>query len=354
LSEVFANANILMVDDEEPNVRFVRRMLARDGITAFTSVTDSRDAVEEYRRLSPDLVLMDLHMPHKDGFTVMGELTPLIRDGDFVPILVMTADLSPEVRNQALRLGASDFLTKPFDVTEARLRVSNLLRTRSLHLALRSHNRLLEARVRARTHELEEAQLEILQRLASVSEFHDSGTGEHIQRVGRLAMLLACRLGLSEAEADLIGRAALLHDVGKIAIPGEIHTKRGPLSAEEFARMTEHTKIGGRLLAGSRFAVLRKAEEIALSHHERWDGSGYPNGLKEENIPLAGRIVAVADVFDALTHKRHYKNAWPLHVALAEIQDQSGRHFDPRIVEALLDLHHSGELVPAEPLVASG
>ncbi len=340
----FSGTKILMIDDEESNLRFVRRLLTRAGVGAFHPLNDPRAAVSTFLDVQPDLLLLDLHMPHRDGFQVIEDLQPHVPGGSFFPILVMTGDPSPDVRNRALSLGASDYLTKPFDTTEAMLRMSNLLRTRALHEALQSQNQLLEARVRERTRELDDAQVEILQRLARVSEFHDATTGEHIQRVGRLADVLAREMDLSIGEAETIGRAALLHDVGKIGIQGAVHLKAGRLTPEEFAMMSEHTKIGARLLSGSRFAVLQKAEEIALNHHERWDGSGYPRGICGEAIPLSARIVAVANVFDALTSRRQYKDAWPLADALAEIRNETGRHFDPAVVEALFSLHRAGML----------
>ena len=204
----------------------------------------------------------------------------------------------------------------------------------------REQRDLLEQAVRERTEALEEARLETLQRLALAAEYRDDDTYEHTERVGRTTALLALELGLEEELAALLRRAAPLHDVGKLGIPDAILLKPGRLTAEEFRIMQEHAQIGARILSEGKFAVLQAGEEVALVHHERWDGSGYPNGLAAEEIPLSGRLVAVADVFDALTHDRPYKQAWPVDRAICEVVDQAGRHFDPRVVEAFRSLDH--------------
>lgn len=196
---------------------------------------------------------------------------------------------------------------------------------------------ILEHRVKARTADLEEAQLEILERLALAAEFRDDETGQHTQRVGRTAAILARALDLPSEQVKLIQGGAPLHDMGKLGIPDEILRKPGKLTVEEFEVMKTHTTIGAQILSGSRFPILQKAEEIALTHHERWDGTGYA-GLAGERIPLSGRIVALADVFDALTNDRVYRKAMPLEEALAEIELQRGRHFDPEMVDAFLQI----------------
>lgn len=196
---------------------------------------------------------------------------------------------------------------------------------------------ILEHRVKARTADLEEAQLEILERLALAAEFRDDETGQHTQRVGRTAAILARALDLPSEQVKLIQGGAPLHDMGKLGIPDEILRKPGKLTAQEFEVMKTHTTIGAQILSGSRFPILQKAEEIALTHHERWDGTGYA-GLAGERIPLSGRIVALADVFDALTNDRVYRKAMPLEEALAEIELQRGRHFDPEMVDAFLQI----------------
>jgi putative two-component system response regulator len=287
-----------------------------------------------YSSLQPDLVLLDLHMPHMDGLAVMDQLNELA-DASYLPILMLTGDVAPEARREALSRGAKDFVNKPFHSDEVLLRIRTLLETRFLYLQIQSQNKSLEDKVRERTQELEAAQIEIIERLARAAEFRDDNTGQHTERVGQMAALLAQEAGLPDSLVSLIRRAAPLHDVGKIGIPDAVLLKLGKLTDAEFALVKTHTTIGARILSGSKFAMLRLAEEIAFSHHEHWDGGGY-EGLSGESIPLAGRIVTIADVFDALTQKRPYKAAWSIGEALAEIERQRGRQFDPTLVDAFL------------------
>jgi putative two-component system response regulator len=330
----FRNARILIVDDEPNNVQMLRRILHRFGFTRVESTSDSREAASLYVRHRPDLILLDLHMPHLDGLAVMAQLNQ-IAEATYLPILILSADVTPEARREALSRGAKDFVSKPFQQDEIILRIKTLLQTRQLYLQIQSQNQLLEAKVRERTRALEEAQLEILDRLALAAEFRDDNTGQHTQRVGQMSALVARELGLPDSQVTLIGRAAPLHDVGKIGVPDSILLKFGKLTPEEFAVVRTHTTIGARILSGGKFPLLRLAEEIAFNHHERWDGDGYA-GIRSTEIPLAGRVVAVADVFDALTQQRPYKDAWPIPEAVAEIDRQRTHQFDPRIVDAFL------------------
>ena len=338
------SARVLIIDDQQANVRLLELLLQRAEYTHVLGTTDPSQIYALMDEFQPDLVLVDLHMPQLDGFAVLGYLQQRISAPAYLPVLVLTADITPAAKQRALRLGAKDFLSKPFDTTEVLLRIENLLQTRALHLLLQQQNDLLEEKVRARTHDLEEAEFEILQRLALAAEYRDDDTGEHTQRVGQLAQQFAAALGLPAAEAVLIGRAALLHDAGKIGIPDSILLKPGSLTAEELAHMRTHTTIGMRMLAGSRFPLLQMAAEIAQTHHERWDGGGYPRGLAGEAIPLVGRIVAFTDVFDALTHERPYKSAWSVPDAVAEIVRQGGRQFDPRLVQVFVQMLRSSNL----------
>ena len=226
-------------------------------------------------------------MPYLNGFDVMKQLRPHIPPEAFLPILVLTADITPETKRQALAEGAMDFLTKPFDATEVILRIRNLLQTRSLHLQLQNQNQLLDQKVRERTAELEETQNEILERLALAAEYRDDDTGEHTKRVGQMSAQIAQALCLPQAEVELIRRAAPLHDVGKIAIPDSILLKPGKLTPEEFDHMKTHTTLGAKMLSGGRFPLLQLAEEIALTHHERWDGTGYL-GFKAKRFQSPG------------------------------------------------------------------
>jgi putative two-component system response regulator len=333
--DLLTSAHILIIDDQPANVALLEGILEEEDFNSHRSVIDPREALPAFLDYLPDLILLDLQMPFMDGFDVMKQLRGCISPNDFLPILVLTADIAPEAKRRALSEGALDFLTKPFDAMEVVLRIRNLLQTRSLHLQLQGQNHLLDQKVRERTAELEATQVEILERLALAAEYRDDDTGQHTQRVGETAARIAEALGWAVQDVELIRRAAPLHDVGKIAISDSILLKPGPLTSEELERMKMHTQLGAKILSGGRFPLLQLAEQIALTHHERWDGSGYM-GLSQENIPIAGRIVAVADVFDALISERPYKKPWPLHEAIQEIRNQSERQFDPRVVQAFL------------------
>ena len=339
------HARILIVDDEEVNVDILRRFLARAGFTHVDSTTDSRQAAPLYMEHRHDLILLDLHMPNMDGLEVTTQLTE-IASASYLPILILTGDLAPEARRDALSRGAKDFVNKPFRQDELLLRIRTLLETRLLYVQIQEQNQQLEATVRERTRELVEAQFEMIERLAIAAEFRDDNTGQHTQRVGQMSALLARQLGLTDSQVTLIARAAPLHDVGKIGVPDTILMKIGKLTPDEFAVVKQHTIIGARILSGGKFPLLQLAEEIALSHHERWDGAGYA-GIRGPDIPLAGRIVAVADVFDALTQRRPYKPAWPVAEAIAEIDRQRDRQFDPAVVDAFLRvIQSSPETLP--------
>lgn len=339
-------SRILIVDDEPRNISLLTRALEVEGFSAIASTSDSSRAATLFRDLAADLVILDLHMPTPDGFEVMRQLRDLTSAGCYVPILVVTANVSEAVKRRALSAGARDFLTKPFSLTEAILRIRNLLETRALYLELESHNRELADRVAERTRELEAARLDVLERLSQAVEFRDDVTGRHTRRVGELAAALATAFGVPEPEVDLVRRAAPLHDVGKIAIPDCILQKPGRLSPAELEVMRRHTTFGGEMLSGGRTGLMLTAEVIARSHHEQWSGGGYPAGLREEEIPLSARIVAVADVFDAVTNPRQYRDAWSKGRALEEIRSGAGKHFDPLLAEAFLDLQPaSGETI---------
>ena len=328
-------STILIIDDEPQVVRLLERLLRSDGYESIVSTMDPREATRIFDERKPDLVLLDLHMPHLDGYEVLAQLAPHIQQDQYVPIVMLTSDLSPAARQRALSMGAQDFLSKPFDSVEVLLRIRNLLETRNLYLALQRQNDLLEDKVRDRRSELQSAQLEILDRLVLAAEFRDDDTRQHTQRVGEISAKIARAMNLDDSLVEVIRLAAPLHDLGKIGMPDGILLKLGKLTDEEFRLMQQHTLIGARLLSDSTHAILQMAEQIALTHHERWDGSGYPAGLKADAIPLVSRIVAVADVFDALTHRRPYKDPWPIATALREIEQQQEQQFDPRVVAAL-------------------
>ncbi|MDQ3963842.1 MAG: response regulator [Actinomycetota bacterium] len=343
-------ARILIIDDDISVVRLLEEMLASVGFTDVASVTDPRAAVATYRSFQPDLILLDLHMPHLSGLGVIAALRPEIGDGS-VPIVVLTADDSMAARHGALAAGAKDFLVKPFDHDEVRLRITNLIETRLLHLELHRQNLELEAKVTARTHDLERAKFELLERLALACELRDDVTGRHTQRVGRLSALVAQAAGMRDDQVDLIRQAAPLHDIGKIATPDRILLKPQKLSSAEWTVMKRHTEIGARLLSNSVAPAVKLAESIALTHHERWDGSGYAR-ISGEDIPIEGRVVAVVDVFDALTNERPYKDAWPLDQAIAEIARQEERQFDPKMVGAFLDLTKTVDVLAPDEIAS--
>ncbi|HEY8550276.1 MAG TPA: HD domain-containing phosphohydrolase [Vicinamibacterales bacterium] len=333
--EAGTDATILIVDDQDSNLRLLERVLSNAGYHSFISTTDPFKAVDLFVQYRPDLVVLDLHMPGLDGLGVLAQLNEHVREDTYVPVLVLTGDLSPTAKQRALSAGAKDFLAKPFDPLEAVLRIRNLLEARSLYLELQRQNDVLEEKVALRRRELEEAQLEILERLARTAEFRDDDTMQHTQRVGVISARIAEALGLPDHLVHTLRLAAPLHDIGKIGVPDNILLKLGKLTDAEYDVIKMHTTIGARILSGSSHLLLQMAEQIALTHHERFDGQGYLAGMAGEEIPLVSRIVAVADVFDALTHQRPYKDPWPIEEALREIESQAGLQFDPRVVEAL-------------------
>jgi putative two-component system response regulator len=342
---MLSHARILIVDDTPDNVRLMDLTLRTAGYKHIVGIHDGRQVLESTKSFSPDLIILDLMMSPMSGYEVLTHLRQILPADSFLPILVVTADGSSSARERALSLGATDFLVRPHEAFDVILRVRNLLQTRFLHLELMARNQNLEALVKERTLYLEDAQadlklaqLDVIDRLAVVGEHHDDDTGAHTYRVATMSRSLAIKMGLPDEEVEMIYRSAPLHDVGKIGISDTILLKTGKLTPEEFTLMKRHCEIGAQLLSNGRSELLKVARSIAVSHHERFDGSGYPFGLKGEEIPLAGRIVAVADVFDALTSERPYKRAWSVEEACAEIQSQSGRHFDPAVVEAFCAL----------------
>ena len=327
---------ILAADDDAGALRVLDRILARAGFADVRTTLDGTQVPEMFVEFAPDLVVLDLHMGQVEGTDVIRRLRPLIPEGTYLPILIVSGDLTREARVAALAEGAVDFISKPYAVDEVLLRVRNHLHTRSLHLAVAGQNRELERKVQERTRELEEAAWEVLERLARAAELRDDDTGTHTRRVAELSARIACAMGLPETEVEMIRRTAPLHDVGKIGIPDGVLLKPGKLSEGEWQLMKRHTIIGAEILSAGRSEMVRMAEAIALAHHERWDGMGYPQGAAGDDIPLCARIVALADVFDALSSDRPYRPAWSRERVLAEIAAGRGTHFDPRVVDAFL------------------
>jgi putative two-component system response regulator len=316
---------IVVIAAETGLAAVLEQVLAPHEIVAATP----ERALEVVASAKPQLVLLDLDQPDGDGVDCLAMLSPWVDGDPPLPVIAIAAAGAADKRRRARAVGAKDFLAKPLDPTEIVARVENVLGAAQLTAQGGELNL-----------QLERARLDSIERLARLAEYRDDATYEHPQRVGRTAALLAERLGLAPDVVDGIRSAAPLHDVGKVGVPDRILLKPSRLTAAEFELMKSHTMIGAEILAGSSWPVLQMAEEIALCHHERWDGTGYPDGKVEDEIPMSGRIVIVADNFDALTHSRPYAEAWDPEKAAAEIRRQSGQHFDPDVVEAFgsLDL----------------
>jgi response regulator RpfG family c-di-GMP phosphodiesterase/signal transduction histidine kinase len=341
MTSPLTDMRLLIVDDNAANVAVLEQLLDAAGYSNVLSTRDARAVAALCASWRPDLVLLDLHMPHLSGFEVLAAIADQLGEPVNLPVLVLTADATPDARRRALSQGARDFVTKPLDHAEVLLRVRNLLHTRHLQQRLQDRNLILADAVHERTEDLEQARLEALTVLAAATEYRDDDTHQHTQRVGHTAALIAQALDLPEPAVATIRDAAPLHDIGKIGLPDHILLKPGRLTPEERAAMQRHVEIGARILAPARSPVLRAAAEIARTHHEHWDGNGYLAGLQGEDIPLAGRITAVADVFDALAHQRPYKPAWPLERAVATIAQGAGQQFDPRVAHAFATLDHA-------------
>ncbi|MEM9645598.1 MAG: HD domain-containing phosphohydrolase [Planctomycetota bacterium] len=345
-------SKVMIVDDEEINVDVVQAYLEEEGFFNFITTTDARQAIPLASQHMPDIVLLDINMPHVNGLQVLRSMR-LDADLKGIPTVILTAETGSENKLMALRLGATDFLAKPVDSSELMLRMENVLAAKVYRDYLQDYSRQLELQVRERTAELEKSRQEALHCLARAAEYRDDVTGRHVFRVGRYSALIALQLGYTEEEANLLESAALLHDLGKIGIPDAILNKKGPLTEDEYAQIKNHCEIGVNIIApplepgktltnaGGLFStgpttspVLKLASKIALTHHEKFDGGGYPNGLRGEEIPLEGRIVAVADVFDALGSKRSYKETFTHEKCFAILEEGRGQHFDPKVLDA--------------------
>ena len=328
-------ASILVVDDEPVNIRLLEKILVAEGHTNIISTIDPREVVSLYREHQIDLILLDINMPHIDGFEVMAQLKEQ-HGHNLAPILVLTAQNAQEFRIKALQSGARDYVTKPFDRYELAVRVRNLLEVQLAQKCLIDQNTLLEEKILERTRQLHDTRLQVVRRLGRAAEYRDNETGMHILRMSKISALLGREIGLDGYQCELLLHASPMHDIGKIGIPDQILLKPGKLDPDEWEIMKRHAQIGADILSGDDSEMMAMAREIALTHHEKWDGSGYPNGYSGEQIPLVGRIVAVADVFDALTSVRPYKKAWPVDEAVELLQKESGRHFQPLLVEQFL------------------
>lgn len=328
-------ARILVVDDEPANLKLLRLMLQHAGYTQITLMDDPRQVAARCRQAPPDLILLDLNMPHLDGFGVMAQLQHL-DPAPACPVLVLTAQCGQEVLLRALNAGANDFLHKPFNRHELLARVHNLLLAEMARQRLQRDRSTLEHLVHEKSDQVHRLQVDVVQRLAHAAELRDTETGAHVLRMSQTSALLAQALGWDDPACELLRHASPMHDIGKIGIPDGILRKPGALTPEEREVMQTHTTVGAALLSGSDDALMRMARDIALNHHEKWDGTGYPRGLAGTAIPESARIVAVADVFDALTSERPYKPAWPVAQAVDFMREQAGHHFDPNILHRFL------------------
>jgi putative two-component system response regulator len=326
------NLAIVVIDDDRDTAERIEKILRDGGFTDVRMVPDPALAVAVVANQQPDLILLDLHTAERSEFALMSDLGRMRCAGIAPPVIVVAKDQRRETVRRALSYGAVAFVGWPVDGTELVLRVRN-------HLKLRLVALLLDDQLHGAQADLESERLEALERLAGIAEARDQTIGEHLPRIEQLTAAIAERLGLSVAECQRVGRAARVHDIGMIAIPDAIMLKPGALDEREQEVMRTHTTVGAGLLAGSRSPLLLVAERIARAHHERWDGLGYPNGLRGEQIPLEARIVAVADAFDAMTTNRVHRTAGTVDSAIEAIIAGSGRQFDPRIVDAFLQIH---------------
>ena len=324
-------AKLLIVDDNLTNVILLQKLLESVGFTDVEGVTDPREVKPKHDEKHYDLILLDIRMPHLDGYGVMMQLKESVPDGDYLPVMVLTAQTDQETKLKALEHGAQDFLHKPFDQVEVLTRIRNMIEVRLLHNQVRDQNLILEERVKERTAELEQTRLDVVRCLGRAAEYKDNETGAHVIRMSTAAKMLAELIGLDQRTCDLLLHAAPMHDIGKIGIPDDVLLKPGKLTPEEFDVIKLHAEMGAEILGDHPTELMQMAREVALTHHEKWDGSGYPNGLKGEEIPITGRITALADVFDALTSSRPYKKAWSTEDAVKFIADNAGSHFDPAL-----------------------
>lgn len=318
---------ILIVDDVPANIDVLSEILRP--IYQVKVVTSGVMALKIARASAPpDLILLDIMMPGMDGYEVCRQLkiNPSTRH---IPVIFVSAMDEVHDETKGFELGAVDYIIKPVSPSIVKARVKT-------HLALSDQNRVLEKKVKARTAELHDTRLQIIHCLGAASEYRDEETGNHISRMSQYSRLIALSAGMGEEEAELLLQAAPMHDVGKIGIPDRILLKPGKLDANEWEIMKTHTTIGAKIIGNHPSDLLTLAAQVALTHHEKWDGTGYPSGLTGEEIPLHGRIVMLADVFDALTSDRPYKKAWSDAAAIKEINDMSGQHFDPQVVVAFM------------------
>lgn len=329
-------SRILIIDDNPANVQLLEKTLSAEGYTSILSIIDPRKAEKMYTAYNPHLVLLDINMPYFDGYQVMSQFKKVEKDS-YIPVLVLTALQDKKTRLRALSEGAQDFLTKPFDKLETITRIDNMLRVRLLHNEVKSQNVILEKKVQERTLELHDTRLEIIHRLGRAAEYRDNETGEHIIRLSHMCSFLSKLIGFSDEKQELLLNATPMHDIGKIGIPDSILLKPGKLDNNEWKIMQTHATIGADLLAGHDSELMLLSRDIALTHHEKWNGTGYPQKRQGTEIPVEGRMTGLIDVFDALTSRRPYKDPYPIEKACAIIREERGEHFDPDLTDIFLD-----------------
>lgn len=319
-------------------------MLVNQGYKNILSLGDPRQVLSTVETWNPDIILLDINMPHMDGYDVMRVLKR--RNHNLPPpILVLTAQRDHDTMVRCLSSGARDFISKPFEFQELWARVRNLLEAHLAMKFIQNQNAHLEAAVAVRTEELRVSRLEVVRRLSMAAEYRDGETGGHIIRISKMAALMVRLIGWPDSECDLMLNASPLHDIGKIGIPDAILQKPGRLDPEEWDVMKGHVQIGHQILGENDSPLFVMAREIVLSHHEKWDGSGYPNGLSGTDIPLGGRVVALVDVYDALRSQRPYKTAWDCQSATEFVTDHSAKHFDPELVQIFIENIEQFEMI---------
>ncbi len=328
-------SKVLIVDDQEANVILLEQILLREGYQSISTTMKSTEVCHLHRQHAYDLILLDLQMPEMDGFAVMEELKQIEKDG-YLPVLVITAQ--PDQKLRALRAGAEDFISKPFEMAEVLVRVHNMLKIRLLNKELRHYNDLLEQRVLERTADLKEGYQETIFTMTRAAEHRDEDTGAHVQRISYYSRALSQALGMDEEFVETIFFASPMHDIGKIGVPDHVLLKPSSLVDGEWELMQEHAAMGAKILGDSKSPYLKMGAEIALNHHEKWDGTGYPYGKKGDEIPLAARIMCICDIYDALRSKRPYKPAFDHQKTVEIIIHGDSRtqpnHFDPLILNA--------------------
>lgn len=328
---------IYIVDDVPTNIELVENVLKTDNDTIIKKALNGKEFLDSVEKEGfPDLLILDLMMPVLTGFDVLKRLKEA-REKSYFPIIVLSGLADRQSIKDALFLGADDYIIKPFFVDELKKRVYNMLKIKErdeMYNKLSSLDAVIESNLLAKLQMIEHTQLEIIMRLGKASEFRDDETGRHIERISDYVKLIAEDLCMSKEQVTMMRYASPMHDVGKIGIPDGILLKPDILTDDEFKIIKLHTVIGGKILGGTSLPLLELAREIAVSHHERWDGRGYPLGLRGNEIPLPGRIVAIADVFDALTSDRVYKSAWSIEQAFDYIKEQKGKQFAPEVVDS--------------------